>query len=493
MSNQMCGIIGIYGNSDVFKDLYQGLLSIQHRGQDSAGIITYDGHFHTKKGNGLVRDIFTMDNFKRLKGTIGIGHTRYPTIGGGRGDDAQPFFVNSPFGIIMAHNGNVINYADLTKILLDQYHRHLTSDNDVEIVLNIFAQELSVQNIRDIEPEHIFHAVKKVHEQVKGSYSVVGYIAGKGLVAFRDPFGIKPLVYGKRDDGILPSYAIASESVSLNITNFSEIKNVGAGQVLFIDTKRQLHTRNLTQCPHTPCLFEWVYFARPDSYIDNVNVYDCRVNLGRYLAEEIKKHDLDIDVVVPVPDSARDAAIEIARHLNLKYREALVKNRYIGRTFIMPVDRERKTSVRQKLNPIPSELKGKNVLLVDDSIVRGNTSRAIIELVRECGAKKVYFGSYSPPLRYPCVYGIDMQTKSEFIARNATIEQIAKKIGADKVIYQSLDSLKKAVQTGNKKITQFCGACFDGHYPTGDVTPEVLETIEKDRKFIQKNQFELGI
>ena len=492
-SNQMCGIIGICGNSDVFKDLYQGLLSIQHRGQDSAGVITYDGHFHTKKGNGLVRDIFTADNFKRLVGNIGIGHTRYPTIGGGSGENAQPFFVNSPFGIIMAHNGNVINYEELNKLLLDQYHRHLTSDNDVEIILNIFAQELSIQNIKKIKPENIFAAVKKVFEKVRGSYSVVSYIAGVGLVAFRDPYGIKPLVYGKREDGILPSYAVASESVSLNIMNFSDIKNIGAGQALFIDRKRQIHTRRLAQCPHTPCLFEWVYFARPDSYIDGVNVYDCRVNLGRFLADEIKKHNLDIDVVVPVPDSARDAAIEIARRLNLKYREALVKNRYIGRTFIMPADQERKSSVRQKLNPIPSELKGKNVLLVDDSIVRGNTSRAIIDLVRECGAKKVYFGSYSPPLRYPCVYGIDMQTKAEFIARNATTEQIAKKIGADKVIYQPLESLKRAVHAGNKKITKFCGACFDGYYPTGDVTPAILDAIERDRKIIQKNQLELDI
>jgi amidophosphoribosyltransferase len=489
----MCGIIGILGNDDVFKDLYQGLLSIQHRGQDSAGVITYDGHFHTKKGNGLVRDIFTADNLKRLKGNIGIGHTRYPTIGGRSGAVAQPFFVNSPFGIIMAHNGNVINYTELNKLLMDQYHRHLTSDNDVEIILNIFAQELSIQKIDHLEPDNIFHAVKKVFEQVRGSYSVVAYIAGKGMVAFRDPYGIKPLVYGKKKDGILPSYAIASESVSLNITNFSDIKNVGAGQALFIDEKRQIHTRQLAQCPHSPCLFEWVYFARPDSYIDNVNVYDCRVNLGRFLAEEIKMHGLDIDVVVPVPDSARDAAIEIARQLNLKYREALVKNRYIGRTFIMPADQKRKSSVRQKLNPIPSELKGKNVLLVDDSIVRGNTSRAIIKMVRDCGAKKVYFASYSPPLRFPCVYGIDMQTKAEFIARNATIEQITKKLGADKVIYQSLESLKKAVQTGNKKITQFCGACFDGHYPTGDVTAEVLETIERDRETDQKNQLELEI
>ena len=489
----MCGVIGICGNNDVFKDLYQGLLSIQHRGQDSAGIITYDGRFHTKKGNGLVRDIFTADNFRRLRGNIGIGHTRYPTIGGGRGEDAQPFFVNSPFGIIMAHNGNVINYAELKKILFDRYHRHLTSDNDVEIILNIFAQELADQNMKNIGPKDIFHAVEKVFEKVKGSYSAVAYIAEQGMVAFRDPHGIKPLAFGKRKQGILSSYAIASESVSLNIMNFSEIKNVEAGQVLFIDRNHRLHTKKLAQCPHTPCLFEWVYFARPDSYIDNVNVYDCRVILGRFLAEEIKKQNLKIDVVVPIPDSARDAAIEIARRLNLKYREALVKNRYIGRTFIMPADQQRRSSVRQKLNPIPSELKGKNVLLVDDSIVRGNTSRAIIDLVRECGAKKIYFGSYSPPLRYPCVYGIDMQTKTEFIARNATVEQVAKKIGADKVIYQPFESLKKAVHIGNKNLTQFCGACFDGKYPAGNVTPEILRSIEKDRKLIQKNQLELDI
>jgi amidophosphoribosyltransferase len=490
----MCGVIGIYGNKDVFKDLYQGLLSIQHRGQDSAGITTYDGsRFHTKKGNGLVRDIFTKDHFTRLIGDIGIGHTRYPTIGGGRGEDAQPFFVNSPFGIIMAHNGNVINYGELSTILLSQYHRHLTSDNDVEIILNIFAQELAEQHAKKIKPENIFHAVKKVFERVKGSYSVVAYIAEQGMLAFRDPYGIKPLVYGKRKEEILPAYAIASESVSLNIMNFTEIKDIEAGQALFIDRNRRLHTQKIARRPQTPCLFEWVYFARPDSYIDNVNVYDCRVNLGRFLADEIRKQNLKIDVVVPVPDSARDAAIEIARKLNLKYREALVKNRYIGRTFIMPADQQRRAFVRQKLNPIPSELKGKNVLLIDDSIVRGNTSRAIIDLVRECGAKKVYFGSYSPPLRYPCVYGIDMQTKTEFIARNATVEQIAKRLGADRVIYQSLESLKKAVHLGNKKLTQFCGACFDGNYPTGDVTPELLKSIENSRKVSQKNQLELDL
>jgi len=489
----MCGVAGIIGNDDVVRELYQGLLAIQHRGQDSAGIITYDGKFHTKKGNGLVRDIFTVENVRRLKGNIGIGHTRYPTIGGGRGEDAQPILVNSPFGIMMAHNGNVINYADLKKLLFYKYHRLLNSDNDLEAILNIFAQELAEQKTRKLRPEHIFKAVAGVYKKVKGSYSVVAYIAEQGMVAFRDPYGIKPLIYGKRDDGIIPSYAIASESVCLNIMNYNHLKNIEAGQVLFIDHYRQVHTRKIAHCPHTPCLFEWVYFARPDSFIDNVNVYKCRVNLGRFLANEIKKHNLKIDVVVPVPDSARDAAIEIARKLNLKYREALVKNRYIGRTFIMPSDDKRRSSVRQKLNPIVSEFKDKNVLLVDDSIVRGHTSHKIISLARECGAKKVYFASYSPPLRYPCVYGIDMQTKTEFVAKDANLEQIAKEIGADKVIYQTLDSLKKAVKLGNKKLNSVCAACFDGIYPTGDVTPKILKAIEKERKLIQEKQLELNI
>jgi len=489
----MCGVIGVLGNSSVFRDLYQGLLAIQHRGQDAAGIITYNGRFHIKKGNGLVRDIFTPEHALRLAGNIGIGHTRYPTVGGGRGEDAQPFQVNSPFGIIMAHNGNVVNYAELKTLLFEKYHRLLNSDNDVEAILNIFAQELAEQDARTLSPEHIYKAVAGVFKKVKGGYAVVAYIAEQGMVAFRDPYGIKPLVYGLRHDGLVPSYAIASESVALNIMNFSQIKNIAAGQALFIDQNRNVHSRTIAHCPHSPCLFEWVYFARPDSFIDNVNVYKCRINLGRLLADEIKKQKLKIDVVVPVPDSARDAAIEIARKLNLKYREALVKNRYIGRTFIMPSDNKRKVSVRQKLNPIVEEFKGKNVLLVDDSIVRGNTSRAIIDLVRECGAKKVYFAAYSPPLRYPCVYGIDMQTRTEFVARNADLKQIAKKIGADKVIYQTLDSLKKAVWMENQKLNHFCAACFDGIYPTGDITREILKAIEKERKVIQEGQLELNI
>ena len=488
----MCGVIGLWGNEDVFRDLYQGLLAIQHRGQDAAGIITYDGRFHTKKGNGLVRDIFTPEHLQRLKGTVGIGHTRYPTIGGGRSEDAQPFLVNSPFGIIMGHNGNVINYPELKKELFEKYRRLLNSDNDVEVILNVFAEELAKQKATSLKPHHIYQAVAGVFKKVKGSYSVVAYIAEQGLVAFRDPYGIKPLVFGIRKDGLLPSYGVASESVSLNILNFTNIEDVRAGEVIFIDNKRQLHRKKIANSPHTPCLFEWVYFARPDSFIDKVNVYDCRVNLGRFLAEEIRQQNLEIDVVVPVPDSARDAAIEIARILNLKYREALVKNRYIGRTFIMPSTDQRQVSVRQKLNPIASEFKGKNVLLVDDSIVRGNTSKAIIEMVRECGARKVYFASYSPPLRYPCVYGIDMQTRTEFVARNASLDEIARRIGADKVIYQKLESLKKAVQLGNPRLKHFCGACFDGQYPTGDVTPEVLKRIEEERKIAQQ-QLELNL
>jgi amidophosphoribosyltransferase len=393
----------------------------------------------------------------------------------------------------MAHNGNVINYRQLKKDLFEKYHRLLNSDNDVEVVLNVFAQELAAQRIRKIRPENVFKAVAGVFKKVKGSYSVIAYIAEQGMVAFRDPYGIKPLVYGTRNDGMLPSYAFASESVSLNIMSFGNIQNVGAGEAVFLDQRRGLHRRQIAHCPHSPCLFEWVYFARPDSFIDNVNVYLCRVELGRLLAEEIRKENLKIDVVVPVPDSARDAAIEIARALNLKYREALVKNRYIGRTFIMPADSQRRTSVRAKLNPIASEFRGKNVLLVDDSIVRGNTSRAIVELVRECGATKVYFAAYSPPLRYPCVYGIDMQTKTEFVARGADSDQVARKIGADKVIYQTLANLKKAIRLGNPKITHFCGACFDGIYPTGDVTPDILKEIEEERQDAHDRQLELNV
>ena len=489
----MCGIIGVWGNGPVIRDIYQGLLAIQHRGQDSAGVITFDGRFHAKKGNGLVHDIFTPEAVQSLRGPIGLGHTRYPTIGGGSGEDAQPFQLNSPFGLIMAHNGNVANYRELRDELYREHHRLLNSDCDVEIILNFFAESLAREKTRALEPQHVFRAVEAVFRKVRGSYSVVAYVADQGLVAFRDPYGIKPLVAGVRRDGLLPSYAFASETVSLNIMNFGEIRDVEAGEAVFIDKARNLHRKRLVKGSPSPCLFEWVYFARPDTFIDKANVYKVRVNLGRALAREIRRRKLAIDVVVPVPDSARDAAIEIARRLGLKYSEALVKNRYIGRTFIMPADGQRKSSVRQKLNPIASEIRGKRVLLVDDSIVRGNTSRAIIEMLRESGAKKVYFASYSPPLRHPCVYGIDMQTKTEFVAQDADEAAVARRIGADKVIYQSLAALKDAVRQENPKLRGFCAACFDGVYPTGDITPELLEDIEADRKRAHDGQLDLGL
>src|SRR4030043_985570 len=312
----MCGVIGLYGNADIARALYQGLLAIQHRGQDSAGIITHSGRFHTKKGNGLVQDIFTPENIVRLRGPIGIGHTRYPTIGGGRGDDAQPFLVNSPFGIVMVHNGNVINYRQLKKELFEKYHRLLNSDNDVEAALNVFAEERAARRTKRLTPQNVHKAVEGVYKKVKGSYSVIAYIAEQGMVAFRDPYGIKPLVYGIRRDGLIPSYAFASQRVALHIMGFTEIQNVEAGEVVYLDQGGSLHRRQVSRCPHSPCLFDWVYFARPDSFIDNVNVYLCRVELGRLLAEEVRKQNLKIDVVVPVPDSARDAAIEIARGPN---------------------------------------------------------------------------------------------------------------------------------------------------------------------------------
>ncbi len=489
----MCGVIGLWSNKPAIHDLYHGLLAIQHRGQDSAGVATYDGRFHTKKGNGLVLDIFTPEAVEHLSGPIGIGHTRYPTIGGGGEEDAQPFQLNSPFGIIMAHNGNVANYGELKDELFEKYHRLTNSDCDVEIILNVFAEALAHERTRTLEKEHIFRAVARVFEKVKGAYSVVAYIAEQGMVAFRDPYGIKPLVYGLRRDGLMPSYAFASESVSLDIMGYGEIKNLKPGEAIFIDRQRALHKKIVAAPSHHPCLFEWVYFARPDSIIDKVNVYKARVNMGRFLADEVRRRKIPVDVVVPIPDSARDAAMELSRRLKVPYSEALVKNRYIGRTFIMPAENKRGDKVRQKLNPIASEIKGRKVLLVDDSIVRGNTSKAIIEMVRESGAKKVYFASASPALRFPCVYGIDMQTKTEFVAKDTDEKGVAKRIGADRVIYQRLSDLKKSISLENPELKHFCAACFDGVYPTGDITPEILDKIEEDRRHAHDCQLKLEI
>jgi amidophosphoribosyltransferase len=477
----MCGVIGIYDNEEVIEKMYNGLLTLQHRGQDAAGILTYDNKFHLKKGKGLVRDIFLPSNLARLKGNIGIGHTRYPTVGGGPVEDAQPFWINAPFGIAGAHNGNVSNFLPLKRELFTKFRTIINSNCDVEVILNVFAEYLFGLKKLNLKPEDIFDAVKYVYKKVKGAYSVVLYIAGQGMVGFRDPHGLRPLLFGIRKDKLIPSFAFASESVALNAMEYTEISDVGPGSAIFIDKDRKVHTRTLSSKPFNPCIFEYVYFARPDTDMNGINVYRSRVELGKQLADKIRGLDLEIDVVVPVPDSSRTAAIEIARILEIKYREGLVKNRYIGRTFIMPGNRERKKTIRHKLNPIASVFKDKKVLLVDDSIVRGNTSRSIIQMVRNAGARKIYFASYSSPLTNPCVYGIDMQTKGEFIAADSTAEQIARKINADMVVYQDLKAMEEAVGSQNKKIKNFCKACFTGIYPTRDVSKSILKEIANER------------
>ena len=488
----MCGIVGLFENNRVVERLYRGLLTLQHRGQDAAGILTYDGEsFHFKKGKGLVRDVFQdFEDIKNLKGNIGIAQVRYPTIGSGKSEDAQPFVVNYPYGIAIVHNGNIPNYNNVRRIIEKEYKRMLYSHNDVEAILNVFAQALS-ERVKDrITFEDIVKAVERVYDTVKGAYSVLAYIKGFGMVAFKDPLGIRPLVFGWKKDEFLPQYGFASESVTLSSLGYKEFRDVANGEVIYIEEKtRKIFSERVEKykgCPHTPCIFEWVYFARPDSVIDKVNVYKSRVFMGRYLAEQVKKRNIEIDVVIPVPDSARDAAIELARVLNVKYREGLVKNRYIGRTFIMPGEGTRKISVQQKLNPIESEIRGKKVLLVDDSIVRGNTSRNIIKMVRDAGAEKVYFASYSAPLTSPCFYGIDMQTRNEFIARGRDHKTIAQLLSADEVIYQTLEDMEKAVSGGNKELTQFCDACFTGRYPTKEIDQKLIEEIEKERETINK-------
>jgi amidophosphoribosyltransferase len=484
----MCGVLGIYDSEEVIAKIYDAMLTIQHRGQDSAGVLTYDGRYHLKKGNGLVQDIFDERNIKRLKGFMGIGHTRYPTVGEGSVEDAQPFWLNYPFGIAGAHNGNVTNFKELKKELFETSRKMINSNCDVEAILNIFAEYIEKYKSRAITPEIIFNAVRFVYKRVKGSYSVVIHIADIGMVGFRDPFGLRPLLFGIKKDKLVPAYAFASESVALNVMGFKEQEDLEPGGAIFIDKKKQVYRKRIAKKPFRPCIFEYIYFARPDSFLNGINVSKARVELGRRLSKKIKESGLEIDVVVPIPDSSRTAAIEIARLLELKYSEGLVKNRYIGRTFIMPGDLLRKESVRHKLSPIAEVFKGKKVLLVDDSIVRGNTSRSIIQMVRNAGAEKIYFASYSAPLTNPCVYGIDMQTRGEFIAKDSTSRQIAAKIGADAVIYQDIDEMEQAVRKQNTRINTFCKACFTGDYPTGDVTPETLAQIETERDLNQARQ-----
>jgi amidophosphoribosyltransferase len=480
----MCGFIGVLGprGKDVINEIYDGLVSIQHRGQDAAGACTHNGRFHLKRGMGLVREVFREDNLQRLRGNLGIGHVRYPTVGGGSVDDTQPFLVKSPFGIAMAHNGNLTNFYDLKKELTERDHFMVDSNCDVEAILQCFAHALAETGVSRPNEEAVFKAVDRVFTRAHGAYSVVGMISGFGLFAFRDPLGIKPIIMGERteSDG-RRSFCIASESVLLDLLDYHHTSNLRAGEAVIIRLDGTITRRQVRGLAQHPCLFEWVYFARPDSFLDKVSVYKSRLRMGEHLADQWRKTGIEVDVVMPVPESARDAALAMAQKLGAKYREGFVKNRYIGRTFIMPGNKIRKKSIRHKLNAIQLEFKDKDVLLVDDSIVRGNTSREIVQMAREAGARKVYFASCSPPLKHPCVYGIDMSTKNEFIARGRSSEEIAKEIGADYVLYQELDDLETSVREGNPELVQFCNACFTGQYPTGDVTQDVLDRIEGER------------
>jgi amidophosphoribosyltransferase len=478
----MCGFIGVIGARDAVREIYDGLVAVQHRGQDAAGIITYDGdRFHLKKGEGLVRDIFTTSNVLRLKGDLGLGHVRYPTVGSGGGEDAQPFTVNFPFGIAMAHNGNVANYDDLKGDLEHEALRVLYSGCDVEVILNVFAGALAREAAGTFSLDAYHAAVREVYRTVKGAYSVVGFVAGHGLFAFRDPYGIKPIALGRRKTETGYAYAVASESVVLSTIDYEILPWGQPGEALFIDLAGHVTMTRVAEPHHHPCVFEFVYFARPDSYLEGISVYEARIRMGERLADVFRAGGHTADVVIPIPDSARTAALAMAQRLGVPYREGLVKNRYVGRTFIMASDDERKRSLRHKLNAIEEEFRGKDVLLVDDSIVRGNTSRQIVGLARHAGAKRVLFASMSPPLVHPCVYGIDMSTRREFIARDRTHAEVAREIGADAVIYQALDDLVGAVREKSPAITRMCTACFSGSYPTGDITPTMLEQIENER------------
>lgn len=483
----MCGILGVVATTPVNQLLYDGLQVLQHRGQDAAGIATAEGgRFHMHKGSGLVRDVFRTRNMLNLVGNWGIGHCRYPTAGSAfNAAESQPFYVNSPFGLMLAHNGNLTNAEDLKQDMFLQDLRHMNTNSDSEVLLNVLAHELQAASTKyQVDAETIFKAVAGVHRRVRGAYAVVAMIAGYGLLAFRDPYGIRPLIIGRNDTPQGPEYLVTSESVAIDTLGFKVIRDVEPGEAILIDTQGQLQSRQCAEkTMHAPCMFEFVYLARPDSLMDGVSVYETRVKMGEFLADKIRHTlpHLDVDAVIPIPDSSRPAAMELALRLNLPYREGFVKNRYIGRTFIMPGQATRRKSVRQKLNAIAQEFRGKNVMLVDDSIVRGTTSKEIIQMAREAGAKKVYFASASPPVRYPNVYGIDMPSRSELIASFRDDEEIRREIGADGLIYQDLEALKAAVRTLNPSLVNFEASCFDGRYITGDVTPDYLERVERAR------------
>lgn len=481
----MCGIVGIVGKTPVAQALYDGLIVLQHRGQDAAGIITIDrNRFNLRKDNGLVRDVFHTRHMKRLTGNMGIGHCRYPTAGTSSSAEAQPFYVNSPFGIAFAHNGNLTNAHELQDEVFRIARRHINTHSDSELLLNIFAHELQSCTDLSVTAKDIFKVVTNVHKKIRGAYAVVAAVIGLGIVAFRDPHGIRPLALGKRVTEFGDEYMVASESVALDAVGFTFIRDVAPGEAVFITERGELFTQQCAENPMmSPCIFEFVYFARPDSTIDGISVYASRVNMGKRLGEKIKREwaDLHIDVVIPIPETSMDVALQIATTLQLPYRQGFVKNRYIGRTFIMPGQTMRRQSVRRKLNAIGAEFKGKNVLLVDDSLVRGTTSEQIIEMARESGAKKVYFASAAPEIRFPNVYGIDMPSANELIAYGREVEQIADLIKADGLIFQDLSDLIEAVREENQTIHRFETSVFDGNYITGDIDQAYLESIDMAR------------
>jgi len=481
----MCGIIGIVSSEAVNQNLYDGLIVLQHRGQDAAGIVTcQDDRLYMRKANGLVRDVFLTKHMLRLKGNMGIGHVRYPTAGCFSSAEAQPFYVNSPYGITLAHNGNLTNADQLRRDLFKEDRRHINTDSDSEVLLNILAHELQTSDKLDVSVEDIFKAVQGVHKRCSGAYAVVAMITGKGILAFRDPHGIRPLAFGERKTENGSDVIVASESVAIDALGFDLVRDVAPGEAVFIDTEGNYHTQQCAEDPVlTPCIFEHVYFARPDSLIDGVSVYKARLRMGAYLAKKIMREipDHDIDVVLPIPDTSRTSALQLSYTLGVKYSEGFIKNRYIGRTFIMPGQKERKKSVRQKLNAIELEFRNKNVLLVDDSIVRGTTSKQIIQMARDAGAKNVYFASAAPPVVHPNVYGIDMPAASELIGYNRTDKEIAEAIGADWLIYQDLNDLIEAVKKKVPAIKQFDTSVFNGEYVTGDVSKEYLASIEASR------------
>jgi len=487
----MCGIVGVVGQTPVNQLIYDALLLLQHRGQDAAGIVTQqERKFFMHKAKGMVRDVFRTRNMRSLPGNCGLGQVRYPTAGNAYSEEeAQPFYVNAPFGLVLVHNGNLTNAQVLKGELFTTDHRHINTESDSEVLLNVLAHEIEkTTRGLPLQPLDIFAAVANVHRRVKGSYAVIAMVAGHGLLAFRDPFGIRPLCMGTAADG---STMIASESVTLEGTGYLFERNIDPGEAVFIDLQGKVHSKQCADNPQlNPCIFEFVYLARPDSVMDNISVYQARLNLGESLAKRVISTvpPNEIDVVIPIPESSRPSAAQLAQLLGLPYREGFVKNRYVGRTFIMPGQSVRKKSVRQKLNAIASEFKGRNVLLVDDSIVRGTTSKEIVQMARDAGANKVYLASAAPPVRYPNVYGIDMPTSKELVAHNRTVEQIREYIGCDALIYQDVEAMKKAVGSLNPKVKGFDASCFDGVYVTGDITSDDIVRLNEGRRMGDENQ-----